>query len=486
MKHPAFCYTETNGNRVSPLHDTTIRQWKRTTCVVIVAIVLLPFLYSGQDQLTRLEQAQQRGSMTVLTRNGASSYFIGPEGGTGPEYDLASAFADYLGIPIDIRVADKFGDLGILLKSKQGEFIAANLTRTPAREQLFNFGPDYAKVKTVVVYKRGKNRPRKLPDLLGMRIAVIAGSSYEDQLEKAQEILPGLQWTTEKNLGIESLLMAIADDELDATLVDSNIFKINSQFYPRLKIGFALSDNQPQAWAFLPGDDDSLVQKARSFFRLMDENGGLTEIQNRYNENGNDLDRVGMFQFMKQVRRRLPPLIPVFQEVALAHDLDWRLLAAMGYQESHWNPEASSATGVRGIMMLTRRTAKQLGVADRLDPEQSIEGGARYFLRMRKRVPGRIPEPDRSWMALAAYNMGWGHLEDARVLTQKQGGNPDLWLDINERLSLLSQEKWYHQTKYGYARGYEARQYVENIRSYFDTLVWMETRAHPMLVAKLL
>jgi membrane-bound lytic murein transglycosylase F len=267
--------------------------------------------------------------------------------------------------------------------------------------------------------------------------------------------------------------------------VDSNIFKINSQFYPGLNIGFALSDNQPQAWAFLPGDDDSLVQKARSFFKLMDENGGLAEIQNRYDENSNDLDRVGMFQFMKQVRRRLPPLIPVFQEVALAHDLDWRLLAAMGYQESHWNPEASSVTGVRGIMMLTRRTARQLGVVDRLDPEQSIEGGARYFLRMRKRVPGRIAEPDRSWMALAAYNMGWGHLEDARVLTQKQGGNPDLWLDINERLPLLSQEKWYHQTKYGYARGYEARQYVENIRNYFDTLVWMETRAHPMLVAKL-
>jgi len=485
MKQLWFCYTKINGNQVSPLHETTTRRWKRRTCAVVVAIVLLPFLYSGQDRLTRLEQVQQRGNMTVLTRNGASSYFIGPEGGTGPEYDLASAFADYLGIPIDFKVANEFGDLGTLLKSRQGEFIAANLTRTPAREKLFNFGPDYAEVRTIVVYKRGKNRPRKLPDLLGMRIAVIAGSSYEDQLEKAREILPDLQWTTERTQGIEGLLLAIADDKLDATLVDSNIFKIHSQFYPRVNIGFTLSDNQPQAWAFLPGDDDSLVQKSRSFFKLMDENGGLAEIQNRYNENGNDLDRVGMFQFMKQVRKRLPPLIPVFQEVALVHDLDWRLLAAMGYQESHWDPEASSVTGVRGIMMLTRRTAKQLGVTDRLDPEQSIEGGARYFLRMRNRVPDRIPEPDRIWMALAAYNMGWGHLEDARILTQKQGGNPDLWLDINERLPLLSQEKWYRQTRYGYARGYEARQYVENIRSYFDTLVWMETRAHPMLVAQL-
>ncbi len=195
-----------------------------------------------------------------------------------------------------------------------------------------------------------------------------------------------------------------------------------------------LADHQQQAWAFRPGDDDSLLQQARSFFRLIQENGRLAAIQSRYSENDNDLDQVGMFQFMKQVRNRLPPLIPLFQEVAEAHDLDWRLLAAMGYQESHWDPEAASATGVRGIMMLTQRTATHLGVTDRLDPEQSIEGGARYFMQMRNRIPSRIPEPDRSWMALAAYNMGMGHLRDARKLTQKQGGNPDRWQDVEERL----------------------------------------------------
>ncbi len=445
----------------------------------------MPFLYSGHDQLTHLEKVQQRGHLTLLTRNGASSYFIGPEGGTGPEYDLAAAFAEYLGLDIKVKVPDAFGNLGTLLRNNQGDFIAANLTRTPAREQLFNFGPDYAEAKTVVVYRRGKTRPRKLPDLLGMKLSTIAGSSYEDLLQKAQKILPDLSWTAETNIGMEGLLLAIANGELDATLVDSNIFKINSQFYPGLRIGFTFADEQPQAWAFPPGDDDSLLQQARAFFSLIDENGTLAAIQARYEGNDNDLDRVGMFQFMKQVRNRLPPLLPLFQEVATVHDLDWRLLAAMGYQESHWDPDAASVTGVRGIMMLTQRTAKQLGINDRLDPEQSIEGGARYFLRMHKRIPGRIAEPDRTWMALAAYNMGWGHLEDARVLAQKQGGNPDRWQDVDERLPLLSQEKWYQQTKYGYARGYEAQQYVNNIRSYFDTLVWMDTRAHPMLVTKL-
>jgi len=460
-------------------------QLKRYANAVLAALVSLPLLYSGHDDLTLLEQAYRRGSLTLLTRNGASSYFIGAEGKAGPEYDIAAAFASYLGLTLKVKVANEFADLESLLKNRQGELIAANLTRTREREKLFSFGPDYADVTTIVVYKRGKKRPRELADLVGMQLAVIAGTSYESLLETARETVPELQWTPVKSMGMEDLLLAIADGELDATLVDSNIFKTNSQFYPRLRPGFTLEDHQHQAWAFLPGNDDSMVQKARSFFRLIQEDGRLAAMQNRYNTSDNELDRVGMFQFMKQVRNRLPALLPVFQEVAEAYDLDWRLLAAMGYQESHWDPNAESQTGVRGIMMLTQRTASQLGISDRLDPEQSIEGGARYFLRMRKRIPARIPEPDRSWMALAAYNMGWGHLEDARKLTQKQGGNPDRWQDVNERLKLLSQEKWYSQTRFGYARGYEARQYVENIRSYFDTLVWMETHAHPMLITKL-
>lgn len=461
------------------------RTWKQKVTAALAAVVLLPFLYSGNDQPSLLKQAQDRGNITLLTRNGASSYFIGPEGATGPEYDLAAAFAQYLELEIEVRVADTFSDLGTLLAKNQGDLIGANLTRTATREQVFKFGPDYAEARTTVVYKRGKPRPRSMADLPGLNLAVIGGSSYEALLEDAQKEWPELSWTADKALGMEELLMAIADGKLDATLVDSNIFNVQSRFYPSLKIGFTLEEVQPQAWAFQSGDDDSLLQEARSFFRMIHENGTLVSIQSRYNTNSNNLDHVGMFQFMKQVRNRLPTLLPVFQEVATAYNLDWRLLAAMGYQESHWDPDAVSVTGVRGIMMLTQRTAKQLGINDRLDPEQSIEGGARYFLRMHGRIPDRIEEPDRTWMALAAYNMGWGHLEDARVLTQKQGGNPDHWQDVDERLVLLSQEKWYKQTRYGYARGYEAKQYVSNIRSYFDTLKWMETRAHPMLITLL-
>ncbi len=214
------------------------------------------------------------------------------------------------------------------------------------------------------------------------------------------------------------------------------------------------------------------------------ESGRLAAVMDRFYNNTERLDRLGMFHFLRDTRARLPQLIGIFRQAGRAYDLDWRLLAAVGYQESNWDPSASSFTGVRGIMMLTAQTADQLGVNDRLDPAQSIDGGARYLARLRARLPDRIAEPDRTWMALAAYNLGMGHLRDARKLTQKQGLNPDRWSDVSKSLDLLSQEKWHSQTHYGYARGFEARTYVENIQRFYKVLVWMESREHPLLITQ--
>ena len=468
-----------------PLHRVSKQKLIHGIKAVLAGIVLLPFLYSGSDQPSQLEQVMQRGSLIMLTRNGASSYYLGSEGPTGPEYVLAKDFSDYLGVGLEIRVAGAFKQLFGLLASHQGDMIAANLTRTPGRELVFNFGPDYLETSTLVIYRRGQPRPQTLADLQALKTMVIAGSSYEEALLEAKRQYPELEWESRSDVGIEDLLLGVSDGVIDITLVDSSIYQQHSNYYPRAAPAFSLPGTVPHAWAFPPGSDDSLVQRAKVFMRQARDSGRLQAINDRFHAPRQTLDRTGMFQFLEQVRERLPPLLTLFQQIAADQDMDWRLLAAIAYQESHWKPDASSYTGVRGIMMLTRRTANQLGLTDRLDPEQSIEGGARYFLQLRKRVPTRIEEPDRSWMALAAYNMGMSHLEDARILTQQQGGNPDLWKDVNENLDLLSQEKWYQELRYGYARGFEAKQYVENIRSYFDILVWMDTRDHPLLVAKL-
>ncbi len=183
---------------------------------------------------------------------------------------------------------------------------------------------------------------------------------------------------------------------------------------------------------------------------------------------------MGTLVFRRHVAQRLPRYRAFFEKAAKKYKLDWRLLAAMGYQESHWDPKAISPTGVRGIMMLTLKTASDVGVENRLKPQSSIMGGAAYFSDIMRRMPSDINEPDRTWMALAAYNVGMGHLEDARIITQKRGKDPHRWFDVKQSLPLLAKRKWYKKTKHGYARGWEPLQYVENIRSYYDILRWLD------------
>jgi membrane-bound lytic murein transglycosylase F len=265
---------------------------------------------------------------------------------------------------------------------------------------------------------------------------------------------------------------------IDYTIADSNELGINQRFYPELRVAMDISEPQPLAWAFPIYEDTSLYDEAVDFFEEITESGKLRQLIDRHYGHVERLDYVGTRRYMRHIEERLPEFRPLFQAAAEATDQDWRLLAAMGYQESHWDPGARSPTGVRGIMMLTLNTMRQLGLDNRLDPEQSIMGGARYIRQIKDRLPERINEPDRTWLALAAYNVGMGHLEDARILTARNGGNPDKWVSVKRYLPLLSQKKWYEKTRYGFARGHEPVQYVENIRSYFDILVWqtMETR----------
>ena len=186
------------------------------------------------------------------------------------------------------------------------------------------------------------------------------------------------------------------------------------------------------------------------------------------------LDYVDLRTFHIVLRKRLPPLLPDLKSVAADQGMDWRLLTAMAYQESHWDPLATSPTGVRGLMMLTLPTAHELAIDDRLDPRQSLEGGARYLTTLRRRLPSRIQEPDRTWLALAAYNLGFGHLEDARIMAQRAGSNPDAWSEVREHLPRLRQKRWHRTTKHGYARGSEAVEYVENVRRYYGLVLELD------------
>ena len=229
----------------------------------------------------------------------------------------------------------------------------------------------------------------------------------------------------------------------------------------------------PIAWAFRKDDGDSLLRRADEYLIKARREGVLAQVHDRYYGHTERFDYVGTRAFVRHFDSRLPRYRQAFEQAGNAHGVDWRLLAAIGYQESHWRAEAVSPTGVRGIMMLTKATAEYLDVEDRLDPESSIFGGAEFYARQTERIPDSVEEPDRTWMALAAYNVGFNHLLDARQIVEWEGGDPDAWVDVSKALPLLAKERWYSRVKYGYARGWEPVLYVNNIRNSDNILRWI-------------
>ena len=443
----------------------------------LLAAAALGLAMSGKHATTELEAAFDRGRLVMLTINGAATYYLGAGGEAGFEHDLAQRFARSLGLGLEVISMDSIDTLVPALIERRGDFIAANFSRTPERQRYLRFGPAYDSVRPVVVYRRGSRRPRELTDLVGGRLALVSGTSYESMLRD----VPGLEWVSMYSASIEDLFEALSSEEIDYTIVDSNILDLNRRYFPAIRPAFEIEREQALAWATRLADDDSLTQKMREFFAREDASVALNELREHYFSHIESYEPVGTFTFMQQMRERLPRFRPLFEQVADNLDFDWRLLAAISYQESHWNPDAVSRTGVRGLMMLTLPTANQLGITDREDPEQSISGGTRYLKSLIDRLPERIKHPDRLWLALAAYNIGLGHLEDARILTERQGGDPDRWVDVRERLPLLTQRGHFSQTRFGYARGYEAASYVENIRTFYEILVWMDGRDHPLM-----
>lgn len=425
-----------------------------------------------------LEQIIRSGELRVVTRNLPSAYYLGASGPQGPEYDLASRFAAELGVRLFVYSVPTVADVLRELESRRAHIAAAGLTRGLQLPPKTEFGPPYQQVKEHLIYRQGDPRPRNILQAGKGHIEVIAGSAHAATLEELRLTYPNLSWVENPAVETEELLYRLSRREFDYTVADSNEFAIGRAFHPEIRIGFDLSEGKALAWA-VDTRDPSLLQRVMAFYSSLKAEGRLAAILDSYYAGAERFDYIQARVFMEHIATRLPQYRQWFREAAAEVGLDWRLLAAIGYQESHWDPLATSPTGVRGLMMLTEQTARSLGVIDRLDPRASIFGGARYFVSIRNQIPKRILEPDRTWFTLAAYNVGFGHVEDARILTQMHGKNPDSWADVREHLPLLTQSKWYTRVKRGYARGWEPVRFVDNIRSYIDILDWVATDSGP-------
>ncbi|MFT7289006.1 MAG: membrane-bound lytic murein transglycosylase F [Halieaceae bacterium] len=444
-----------------------------------VACLLALLLGACNSDRQFLQEVLDRGELRFITRNSPTTYYIGRSGPRGFEYDMAAQLAEELGVKLVLQQAFSIDDMFLALERGEADIAGAGLTLTSGRRGDFTETASYASQHPQVIYKVGERRPRRIEDLEGLEIIMLAGSSHEDLAKELQSSgRDWLSWTLVASADPGELLTRVNDDRADVAIIDSREFFIQQTLVPRLEVAFNLAEVRDIVW-YLPGAarESKWLERVNRFLRSRREDGSLAALRQRYFDRDASISRVDSQTFVRNVKRKLRDYQQLIETVAREHQLPWELLAAISYQESHWDPQATSRTGVRGMMMLTRTTAEELGVTNRTDAAQSLRGGARYFKDLRRRLPADIAEPDRSWMALAAYNIGMGHLEDARVLAQRRGGDPHLWEDLMDSLPLLQEGKHHRTLRYGYARGLEALGYVQNIRHYYNILRWQTARA---------
>ncbi len=438
--------------------------------ITFVVTLLLAACSPAEDQAKKSSVANSKKELVFVTHNGPTTYYMnGDNEFSGIEYDLATLFVKDFAPEYQIKflLVNSISDVIPTLLKGKANIASANLTVTKLRQQLVQFSKPYQETQQQLVYNSEVGyKPKNIAALSGRKIAVPAGTSFAERLSQIQEKEPSLHWHALKQTNSETLLDEVASGVLDFTVADSYLIALMQNYYPNLEVAMPLGNTEKIAWALPKNADPVLVKKVNLFFDKIQKDGTLRNLIDRYYGNSKRLNTLDITNFLKLTDTLLPKYTHLFKQAQEVTGIDWRLLAAVSYRESHWDTYSTSPTNVRGLMMLTEGTADLMGVTDRLDPKQSIPAGAKYIVKMIDAVPERIPEPDRTYMALAAYNIGYAHVEDARILAKRLKLNPDRWADVKKTLVLLNNPEYYVDAKYGYASGGAPVIFVESIRSY--------------------
>lgn len=439
--------------------------------LLIVALFCMVALAACESAFLRndLEVIKSRGELVLITRNNESCYFEAAHGPAGFEYELAKLFADHLNLRVrTLLVEDEAQMVEALLQGK-GDIVAAGAPFGRPAARMVALGPGYLDVNAQVVGRRGGPTVTGAKDLLQTPLWVTGSSAGFDRLKNLQDEYADLRWQTLSEYSSEEMLQLVWNQSVPLTIVESNTMAMNRRFYPELVVHFTVGETQKLRWAMNPSNKH-LQRAVLQWFGMTSTQETIASLVSHYYGHLEGFDYVDLTRYRRRIFDRLPKYQTYFEEAASRNGLDWQLVAAMAYQESHWNPLAVSFTGVRGIMMITTDTAKTLGLKDRLVEKEAIYAGTRYLAQLHRLVGDEVPEPDRTLMALAAYNLGFGHLKDARELTAELGKSPNSWSAVRETLPLLQKKKYYQKLLYGYARGSEAVQYVDRIRTYHKIL----------------
>ncbi|OAT35184.1 membrane-bound lytic murein transglycosylase MltF [Proteus myxofaciens] len=420
-------------------------------------------------QKVQINKILSRGELRVSTIPSPLITIDNKKDPVGFDYELVKRFADYLGVKLVVNMRTNINQLFDDLENNKADFIAAGLLYDKERLSATRSGPAYFSVSQQLIYRKGTLRPRSF-DAIDGNLVVTAGSAHASLLRTLKETqYPELEWEESQTQTTSQLLEALSEGKITYVLADSISVAVQQCIHPNVAVGFEVTESRPLTWYLPNNEDNSLYAAMLDYFNQISQEDVLARLEEKYFGHVGSFDYFDTISFITAIDSILPNYQPLFEKYA--DTFDWPLLAAMAWQESHWDPHATSPTGVRGLMMLTQPTASSMGVEDRLDPEESIRGGTQYLKYLLSRLPSSIPEDERIWFALAAYNIGYGHMLDARRLTEQQNANPDSWLDVKSRLPLLSKKEYYSELPYGYARGHEAYRYVENIRRYQLSLV---------------
>ncbi|MCH8567005.1 MAG: transporter substrate-binding domain-containing protein [Balneolales bacterium] len=442
------------------------------------------------------DQILERGVIRAITSYSPVSYFIYRGLPMGYEYELINIFASRYDLDVEMIVARDFDHMLEMLKNGEGDLIAYGLTITRDRREQVEFSIPLNTTRQVLVQRKPEGwRQMRLHEIEGVlirspqdladkEIMVRRASSYLDRLENLQDEIGQNIEVIEAQSGIttEELIQMVAEREIEFTVSDENIARLNRAFFPNLDINTELSLPQQTAWA-IRKSSPNLLNEINEWLESYQRDSEYYVIYNKYFEN------------TRAFRARLssPLLFSQSGNVSIYDDLikenaerlgwDWKLLAALIFQESQFNPDARSWAGATGLMQLMPRTAAAYGAVNTNDPRQSIEAGTSFLIWLNEYWENHIEdEEERKNFVLASYNVGQGHVQDARRLAEYHGANPNVWLNNVARfMEKKSNPEYYTHdvVRFGYARGLEPVRYVSQIRyiySHYESMAQNQTR----------
>lgn len=421
-----------------------------------------------RPDLNSIDRVKKTGKLRLITTNSINTYYYYNGQPAGFEFDLAAEFAKFLNADLDITTPG-FNNLFSCLKQGKGDFIAAGLAITSERLEKVSFSLPYMSIQQHIVHHNLVFGPKNIEDLAFRTIHVRRGTSYHLRLEEIKNSGIDFNYILHDNIPTDKLIKMVYDRQINFTVADNNIAYLNRRYYPDIKIGIPLHKKESLAWA-VNKNDPEMLEQTNKFFLFANETGLLTKLSDKHFANIENSDAYDLKKFHQWIKTRLPKYKNTIIETSIKYGFDWKLIAAVVYQESHFDPNAESFTNVRGLMQVTTDTAQEMGIKNRLSPTQSILAGIKYLDKMKHKFDYIEDDYERILFALASYNVGYGHVKDAMQIVKEMGQDETKWRNLKKALPFLSRSKYYKKTRHGYARGWEPVQYVDRILTYFDIL----------------